>query len=229
MRHYRFVALRCAVALATPPRRARLEAGRPGARQTGRRAGRRRLPRRLPAHRLRSRSTASRLRPASRSAAGWPSSRWATQAMVMGDLVLTQDEVDPVMRKLVEGGIEITALHNHLLRAEPATLYMHVDGHGDPVKLAHAIHDGLALSKTPFAPPPRQRRTPAGHRHGSASTACSAARASDTAASTSSASRAPSPSRSGGMALPAADGRRRSASTSSRPATARRRSPATSC
>ncbi len=77
-----------------------------------------------------------------------------TQAMVMGDLVLMQDEVAPVMRKLEEGGIEISALHNHLLRAEPMTLYMHIQGHGDPVKLAGAIHDGLALSKTPFAPPP---------------------------------------------------------------------------
>ena len=77
-----------------------------------------------------------------------------TQAMVMGDLVLTQDEVNPVMRKLEEGGVEITAVHNHLLRAEPMTLYMHVQGHGDPVKLAGAIHAGLALSKTPFAPPP---------------------------------------------------------------------------
>jgi Domain of Unknown Function (DUF1259) len=76
------------------------------------------------------------------------------EAMVMGDLVLTQDEVAPVMRKLEEGGIEITAVHNHLLRAEPMTLYMHVQGHGDPVKLASALHAGLALSKAPFAPPP---------------------------------------------------------------------------
>jgi hypothetical protein len=76
-----------------------------------------------------------------------------TQAMVMGDLVLTQDEVDPVMRKLEEGGIAITALHNHLLRAEPMTLYMHIHGHGDPVKLASAIHAGLALSRTPFSLP----------------------------------------------------------------------------
>jgi hypothetical protein len=76
------------------------------------------------------------------------------QTMVMGDLVLTQEEVNPVMRKLKEGGLEITALHNHLLRAEPMTLYMHVEGHGDPVKLASAIHAGLALSKAPFAPPP---------------------------------------------------------------------------
>jgi hypothetical protein len=76
------------------------------------------------------------------------------ETMVMGDLVLTQDEVNPVMRKLQEGGIETTALHNHLLRAEPMTLYMHIQGHGDPTKLAAAVHAGLAASKTPFAPPP---------------------------------------------------------------------------
>ena len=71
-------------------------------------------------------------------------------AMVMGDLVLTQDEVSPVMKRLAEGGIEITALHNHLLRAEPMTMYMHVEGHGDPVKMAEELHAALALSKTPM-------------------------------------------------------------------------------
>ena len=71
-------------------------------------------------------------------------------AMVMGDLVLTQDEIAPVMKKFEDGGIEITALHNHLLRSEPMTLYMHVLGRGDPVKLAQALHAGLALSKTPL-------------------------------------------------------------------------------
>ncbi len=70
--------------------------------------------------------------------------------MVMGDLVLTETEIAPVMTKLAEGGIAITALHNHLLRAQPATFYMHVLGQGDPVKLASALHDGLALSKTPL-------------------------------------------------------------------------------
>ncbi len=76
--------------------------------------------------------------------------------MVMGDLVLTEDEVGPVMKQLEENGIEITALHNHLLRAQPSTLYMHVLGHGDPTRLAAALHDGLALSGTPLgtaAPP----------------------------------------------------------------------------
>jgi biotin operon repressor len=76
------------------------------------------------------------------------------ETMVMGDLVLTQDEVSPVMKSLEENGLEITALHNHLLRAEPVTLYMHVMGRGDPVKLAQTLHAALALSKTPFAAPP---------------------------------------------------------------------------
>ena len=82
------------------------------------------------------------------------------QAMVMGDLVLLETEVNPVMLKLMEGGIEITAVHNHLLRANPATFYLHVGGHGDPVKMAAAIHDALGASKTPLAasapasPPP---------------------------------------------------------------------------
>jgi hypothetical protein len=70
-------------------------------------------------------------------------------AMVMGDVVLTETEIKPVMTKLLEGGLEITALHNHLLRAIPATFYMHVGGHGDPVKMAETIRAALALSKTP--------------------------------------------------------------------------------
>ena len=77
-------------------------------------------------------------------------------AMVMGDLVLLDTEINPVMAKLIENGIEITAVHNHVLRGNPATFYMHVGGHGDPVKLATALHAGLAASKTPLtaaAPP----------------------------------------------------------------------------
>jgi len=73
-------------------------------------------------------------------------------AMVMGDLVLLESEINPVMSKLIDGGIEITAVHNHLLHATPPTYYMHIGGHGDPVKLATAIHDGLAASKTPLTP-----------------------------------------------------------------------------
>ncbi len=76
--------------------------------------------------------------------------KMGAEGMVMGDLVLTETEVGPVMKKLAEGGLEITALHNHLLRASPSTLYMHVLGHGDPAKLAAALHEGLALSATPL-------------------------------------------------------------------------------
>src|ERR1700730_4454777 len=71
--------------------------------------------------------------------------------MVMGDLVLTDTEVNPVMKKLAEGGIEITALHNHLLHAQPATFYMHILGHGDPITLATMLHDALGASHTPLA------------------------------------------------------------------------------
>jgi hypothetical protein len=70
-------------------------------------------------------------------------------AMVMGDLVLTEDEVGPVMRKLQAEEIEITALHNHLLGESPHVMYMHIAGHGDAVKMAHAIHEAVALTKTP--------------------------------------------------------------------------------
>jgi hypothetical protein len=73
------------------------------------------------------------------------------EGMVMGDLVLTMDEVNLVMTKLAAVGIEITALHNHLLRNQPFTMYMHVLGHGDPVKLAAALHTALAESKTPLS------------------------------------------------------------------------------
>src|SRR6266404_6887236 len=75
------------------------------------------------------------------------------QAMVMGDLVLLETEINPVMAKLLEGGVDITAVHNHLLRANPATFYMHVGGHGDPAKMAAVIHDALSASKTPLATP----------------------------------------------------------------------------
>src|SRR5229473_4668722 len=72
---------------------------------------------------------------------------------VMGDLVLTEDEVAPVMTKLEEGGVEPTALHNHVLHESPRVMYMHIHAMGDAVKIAKAIHDALALSKTPFAAP----------------------------------------------------------------------------
>jgi hypothetical protein len=57
--------------------------------------------------------------------------------------VLLKTEINPVMLKMIEGGLDITAVHNRLLRASPATFYMHVGGHGDPVKMATVIHDAL--------------------------------------------------------------------------------------
>jgi rhodanese-related sulfurtransferase len=74
-------------------------------------------------------------------------------AMVMGDLVLTEDEINPVMSKILASGIAVTAVHNHLLRAQPATFYMHVAGQGDAVRLAATLHDALAASRTPLAAP----------------------------------------------------------------------------
>ena len=86
---------------------------------------------------------------------GWVAFEPSTEGtMLMGDLVLTENEVGPVMLKLMQNGIEITALHNHLMRATPATFYMHVRAQGDPVKLATAIREALAESKTPFEPAP---------------------------------------------------------------------------
>jgi uncharacterized protein DUF1259 len=82
-------------------------------------------------------------------------------AMVMGDLVLLESEIKPVMTKLIENGLEITAVHNHLLRANPPTFYMHVGGHGDPVKLATALRAALAESKTPLTPPAAPASPPA--------------------------------------------------------------------
>jgi len=74
-------------------------------------------------------------------------------AMVMGDLVLLDTEIAPVMSKLIENGVEVTAVHNHVLRGNPATYYLHIGGHGDAVKLATAIRTALAESKTPLAAP----------------------------------------------------------------------------
>jgi hypothetical protein len=86
---------------------------------------------------------------------GWIAfSKMGNAGMAMGDVVLTDTEVNPVMQKLLESGIEITALHNHLLRNQPFTMYMHVLGHGDPAKLAAAFHAALALSATPLIAAP---------------------------------------------------------------------------
>jgi len=74
------------------------------------------------------------------------------QAMAMGDLVLTEDEVSPVMAALQAGGVEQTALHNHVLKESPHLMYMHIMARGDPSKIAGTIHDALGRSKTPLGP-----------------------------------------------------------------------------
>jgi Domain of Unknown Function (DUF1259) len=84
-----------------------------------------------------------------------------SQAMFMGDLVLTDTEVSPVMQRLIQDGVEITALHNHLMRTSVPVFYMHVGGHGDPVKLAETLHAALTLSKTPMSAPPAATAPPA--------------------------------------------------------------------
>jgi hypothetical protein len=71
--------------------------------------------------------------------------------VVMGDLVLAESEVTPVLSKLQQGGVETTALHNHVLNESPRVMYMHIHAMGDAVTIAKAIHDALALTKTPFA------------------------------------------------------------------------------
>jgi hypothetical protein len=83
------------------------------------------------------------------------------EVMAMGDLVLLETEINPVMTKMIENGVQITAVHNHLLRANPATFYMHVAGQGDPVKIATAIRTALAESKTPLAAPAAAAPPPA--------------------------------------------------------------------
>ncbi|MBI6872139.1 DUF1259 domain-containing protein [Clostridium aciditolerans] len=71
-------------------------------------------------------------------------------SMMMGDLVLLEDEVDPVMSNLIENGIEVTGLHNHLLHESPRIMYLHIKGEGDPIKLAQSVRNALSLTTTPF-------------------------------------------------------------------------------
>ena len=82
-------------------------------------------------------------------------------AMLMGDLVLTETEIGPVMKRLVAGGMEITAVHNHLQRTSTPIMYMHIGGYGDPVRLAETVHAALALTGTPLTQSPTTSATPA--------------------------------------------------------------------
>ncbi len=76
------------------------------------------------------------------------------EAMVMGDLVLTEPEVEPVIGALEERDVEATAVHNHLLRESPRIVYVHIAAHGDAARIATAIRGALDLTKTPPPPPP---------------------------------------------------------------------------
>ncbi len=71
-------------------------------------------------------------------------------AMMMGDLVLLEREVSPVMAQLVAKGIEVTALHNHILNESPTVMYLHFSGNGDPRKLAEAMRSALSQTGTPM-------------------------------------------------------------------------------
>jgi hypothetical protein len=75
------------------------------------------------------------------------------QAMVMGDLVLLDQEVPAVMSGLFSGGLEVTAVHNHLNEMSPHVMYMHYEGHGDAVQLAKALRQALSASATPLGGP----------------------------------------------------------------------------
>jgi len=65
--------------------------------------------------------------------------------VMMGDLVLTQDEVNPVMSALLDNGLDVTALHNHFFWDEPRMYYMHVHGHGSPADLARRVKPAIDL------------------------------------------------------------------------------------
>jgi hypothetical protein len=86
---------------------------------------------------------------------GWVAFRpEGSSATLMGDLVLTEGELNGVVDRLRQGGVGVTAIHNHLLGETPHVLYAHVHGHGDPVRLAETVHAALATTQTPLGQPP---------------------------------------------------------------------------
>ena len=87
---------------------------------------------------------------------GWVAMTKGTGGMdvMMGDLVLTQDEVNPVMSALLDNGLDVTALHNHFLWDEPRMFYMHVHGHGKAADLANRVKPALDLIGKNAARPP---------------------------------------------------------------------------
>ena len=79
--------------------------------------------------------------------------RTGDMTLVMGDLVLIESEVTPVLTSLEKGGVEATALHNHVLNESPRVMYIHIHAMGDATKISKTLHDALALTKTPFTAP----------------------------------------------------------------------------
>src|SRR5438132_1560617 len=84
------------------------------------------------------------------------------EAVVDGDLVLTEDEVAPVFQKLRKEGIEVTALHNHLIGESPRVMFLHIAGKGEATQLAAQIKNALSLTKTPLGEPPARTGESAG-------------------------------------------------------------------
>lgn len=89
--------------------------------------------------------------------------RMGDHTTVMGDLVLLESELNPVLAKLEENGIEVSAIHNHVIDEQPRVMYMHFMGHGDEAKLAQALKDALSLSGTPMGPAPAAAPAAATH------------------------------------------------------------------
>lgn len=85
------------------------------------------------------------------------------KAIAMGDLVLLEGEVQPVITALKGSGVEPTALHNHLQGESPRVMYLHIEAQGEPVKIAEAVHSALAITRTPLVAPAAQ---PGGERLG---------------------------------------------------------------
>lgn len=79
--------------------------------------------------------------------------RMGDHVMAMGDLVLLEDEVSPVMASLQRDGIEQTALHNHVLDESPRVMYMHIRAIGNPTRIARAVKTALEFTQTPLGPP----------------------------------------------------------------------------
>lgn len=73
------------------------------------------------------------------------------EALLMGDLVLTEEEYDEVISQLQEGGIEQTAIHKHLLEESPAIWWTHIEGRGEPVEMAEAVNAALQFTGTPLS------------------------------------------------------------------------------